>query len=244
MEDLFQADQPLTEANLRDELTQKWKEKFPTADEELIRSKVDSDLYIKTLERQKDELRNDWLQAQKEIQDRANLSDLIDRLNNQGTPPADTQKSVNTPVTPDLAEIEKLIEQKYEQKRRSEIEMSNFNKVQSKLLERFGQNSATVLQEQANNLGLSKEDVNNIAKKSPDAFFKLMGLETQQSTDVFAPPRSNVRNDHFAPKQVVRDWNYYQDMKAKNPKQYWDPKTQLQMHRDADALGARFGIEE
>ena len=242
MDDLFTpADQPQSEETLREEITKKWKEKFPQAPEELIEAKVNSDLFIKTIERQKDELRSDYIRAQEELQTRQNLQDLIDRLNEKTTQQAQTPiKPEEKPIVPDLKDIEKLFESKFEQRRLADKEASNFNEVQVKLRERFGNNANNVLQEQASTLGLSKEDVNSLAKKSPEAFFRIMGLNQAQGQDSLAPPRTSIRNDNFGPKIVKRTWSYYQDMKAKNPKQYWDPKTQVQMHKDAEALGAGF----
>ena len=239
-EDLFNTPDPVeTEETLRVSLTNKWKEKFPSADEELIRSKVDSDLYIKTLERQKDELRTDFMKAQEEIQKGKALEDLIDKLNHKDTtPPANTPPKENTPPPSlSLTDVDKW----YAEKKRAEIESQNFSAVQNKLMERFGQRAGDFLQEQAQTLGLTKEEVNSLAKKSPEAFYRTMGLN-QQGQDLFmAPPRSDNRPSSFSPQPVKRDWNFYQDMKAKNSKQYWDPKTQLQMHRDAEALGEAFG---
>jgi hypothetical protein len=242
MDDLFTADQP-DESTIRQEIEQKWKEKFPDAPAELLEAKINSDLYIKTLERQKDELRIDFMKAQEQIQSSANLQELIDRLNQKTAPEALTPKPDETPGKPEPIDFDKLFEQKYEQKKRADQELSNFNRVQQKLQERFGHNAGSVLQEQAQSLGLSKEDVNSLAKKSPDAFFRMLGLDQQKEDLFMAPPRSDVRRDLFAPKATKRDWNFYQDLKKKNPTEYWAPKTQLQMHRDAEALGDAFGVD-
>lgn len=239
MDDLFTSpDQVETEETLRVHLTQKWKEKFPTADEELIRSKVDSDLYIKTLEKQKDELRADYLKSQEEIQKGKALEALIDRLNQKENPPAlPNQPVIETPQPKGLDEAS--LETWYENKKRTELENENFRTVQSKLQERFGTRAGEYLAEQAQSLGLTKEEVNSLAKKSPEAFYRTMGIT--QGQDLFnAPPRSDVRNDSFAPKTQKRTWSFYQDMKAKDPAKYWDPKTQLQMHRDSEQLGSAF----
>src|SRR6185312_4472040 len=239
--DLFQADQP-TKETLRQQLTTKWKEKFPTADDELIKSKVDSDIYVKMLERQKDELRADYIKAQEEIQKGKALETLIDRLNNRDIQqPTTPQKAPeNTPPSLGKDDIEKLIQDRYEQNKRIEIETRNFNDVQAKLRDRYGSNAGEILREQSDTLGLSKEEVNALAKKSPEAFFRVMGLNNQGQDLFMAPPRSDVRNDNFAPKTQKRTWNFYQDMKRKDPTKYWDPKTQLQMHRDAESLGNAF----
>lgn len=238
MNDLFTPDPALAEETLRSQLTAKWTEKFPTADPELIKSKVDADLYIKTIESQKDELRADYMKAQEEIQKSKALEQLVDRLNNKEVPPGITPAPANVP--PQDIDFDKLFEDKYEQKKRSEIETDNYNKVYAKLQERFGARAGEVLAEQSNTLGLSKEDVNSLAKKSPDAFFRMLGLNTQEKDLFMAPPRSDLRNDNYAPKTVKRTWSWYQAEKAKNPKWYWNPQTQLQMHRDSESLGSSF----
>lgn len=241
-EDLFNTPDPAeTEESLRATLTTKWKEKFPQADEELIRSKVDSDLYIKTLERQKDELRTDFMKAQEEIQKGKALDDLLAQLNRKETPPpANTPPKENTPPPSlGLDDVEKW----YASKQRAEIEAKNFNAVQTKLQERFGTRAGEFLQEQAQTLGLTKEEVNSLAKKSPEAFYRTMGLNTQGQDLFMAPPRSDNRPSSFSPQATKRDWNWYQDLKAKNPNEYWNPKTQLQMHRDAEKLGDAFGVD-
>jgi len=69
-------------------------------------------------------------------------------------------------------------------------------------------------------------------------------MEQQQQESFRAPPRSNVRPSSFSPKTPVRDWNYYQELKKKDPKVYLDPKIAVQMHEDAIALGDRFGMPE
>lgn len=233
MDSLFnQADQP----EERDEILNKWKDK---PQEELLKAKVESDLYIKTLEKQKDELRADYLRAHEDLKARANLQELIDQLNTsrQSQPPV-TEGNTEKPI--DLKELESLFDKKFEQKKQLDIETANYSQVQSKLQERYGQNAGSILKQQANSLGLSEDDVNSLARRSPEAFFRMMGLN-QQPTEVFtAPPRSDIRNDHFAPHTPKRTWTYYQNMKRTNPSLYHNPKTQVQMHKDASTLGVEF----
>lgn len=239
-EDLFNTPDPAeTEETLKAQITAKINEKFPDADPELKRMKIESDLYIKTIERQKDEMRNDLMKAQEEVQKGKAIDDLLTQLNRrENTPPAQTPPKENTPPPSlGLDDVEKW----YASKQRAEVEAKNFNIVQTKLQERYGQSAGEFLQEQAQTLGLTKEEVNSLAKKSPEAFFRTMGLN-QQGQDLFmAPPRSDNRQGSFSPKPTKRDWNYYENLKTTNLKQYWDPKTQLQMHRDAEALGDAFG---
>lgn len=234
MTDLFQqTDQPVNE---REELLNKWKDKSP---EELLAAKVESDLYIRTLEKQKDELREDFIRAQQDNQTRANLQDLVDRLNNQQLPEPTKKPEENTAQF-DPKVVEDLVLKKIEENKLREKESQNYTQVQNKLKDRFGNNAVSILREQASTIGLSEEEVNNLARKSPEAFFRVMGLSETPRQDSISPPRSEQRSDHFAPRSVKRTYTFYQDMKAKNPKLYWDPKTQVQMHKDGEAMGVSF----
>ena len=226
-------------SNERDEFTAKWKDK---PHDELLKAKVDSDIYIKTLERQKDELRNDYIAQREELLAKAKFEDLVDRLQNpdrQVTPPIvnDTEKP---PM--DLKEIEAMVLNKIKENKLTEKQNDNFTQVQNKLQERFGTTYHGVLKEQQNTLGLTDDDVNALAKKSPEAFFRIMGLNEQPRTESFqTPPRSAQRADSFAPKgQTKRDWNYYQELKKAQPLIYLDPKISVQMHNDAVAQGEAF----
>jgi len=44
--------------------------------------------------------------------------------------------------------------------------------------------------------------------------------------------------------QKSRDWAYYENLRNTDPAKYWLPKTQVQMHRDAEALGKAFEPSE
>lgn len=235
------ADLPVN--NEREEIYNKWKTKFPDAPPELLESKTDSDLYVKTLERQKDELRVDYLKQRDELLAKAKFEELVDRLQNpdnrQVTPPNvnDTEKPQYDPK-----EMEALILSKINESKSLDIQTDNFKKVENKLRERYGDNFASVLKDQQNTLRLSDDDINNLAKKSPEAFFRMMGLDQQTKESFQSPPRSNQRNDSFAPKVQKRDWAYYQEMKKTNPRLYLDPKIAVQMHNDAIELGDAFGL--
>jgi len=67
-------------------------------------------------------------------------------------------------------------------------------------------------------------------------------LDTPVQRENFqSPPRSDNRTGSFTPQgPKERTWAYYQELKKTNPKVYYDPKTQVQMHHDAVALEEKF----
>ena len=44
--------------------------------------------------------------------------------------------------------------------------------------------------------------------------------------------------------QQGRNWAYYENLRKTDPAKYWHPRTQVQMHRDSDALGKAFEPSE
>jgi hypothetical protein len=44
--------------------------------------------------------------------------------------------------------------------------------------------------------------------------------------------------------QRARNWEYYETLRKTDPAKYWHPRTQVQMHRDSDALGKAFEPSE
>ena len=222
-------------SNDREEILNKWKDK-PL--EEVLKAKVESDLYIKTLEKQKDELRNDYLKQREELLAKAKFEELVDRLENPTT--SSTTQATEAPKY-DPKEIEDLVYRKIQETKVSEVEGRNFSIVENKLREKYGDNYKSIVKEQQQSLGLSPDDINNLAKKSPDAFFRMLGLDQQKVESFQTPPRTEQRRDNFAPTgQVKRNYAYYQELKKADPKIYFDKNIAVQMHNDAVAMGEAF----
>jgi hypothetical protein len=218
--------------------------KFKTP-QDLAKAKLNSDHYIKTLEMQKDELRNDYLKLRQDYEARAKLEELIDQLGKKTqlpptsdyTPPANVDKPGI-----DSAKIESLVSSKIQEHEASKKQTENFQTVKEKLKERYGANYASSLKEQIEDLGITEEFANNLARSNPAVFFRTFGLDAPSQQQNFqTPPRSTRISDNFNTKGTQqRTWQYYQDLKAKNPKLYYDPKIAVQMEKDIQTLGERF----
>lgn len=209
----------------------------------LARGKAEADSYVKILERNLDEMREEFRKARADAEARANLEDLIKGLkepaSSEHTPKANDESTApkyNPDDVKKAARLEFLLLQD-EQKKQTNLEL-----VQSKLKERYGNNFPNALEEQRKNLGLSTDHVNTLAKESPQAFFRLMGLDQEKREDQFqAPPRNQQRSDNFAPKgSEKRTWSYYKKLRQSNPNAFLDPKINIQMQKDAMELGAAF----
>lgn len=219
--------------------------KFKTP-EDLAKGKAYADVTIETLTKKMDELRADYLKAREENTTTAKLQDLIDQMESRVN--NDTQVATHQKANEDeksglkIEDIDLLISDKMSQFEAQKRETANANAVQSKLKERFGEKSQSFLMEQMETLGLTRENVNEMARKQPNVLIRALGLDQVPQTENFqAPPRSALRNDNFAPKGgQKRTWSYYQELRKSKPDLYHDPKTNIQMQKDAIELGDAF----
>ena len=218
--------------------------KFKTV-QDLARSKMESDLYIKTLTQTQDQLREDYLRERGENTARQRLEELIDRLSKVQRQPDidtdDTQQDVNRTPAIKPEDIESLVSQKLTQHEAARKEEENLKMVQAKLKDRYGDNSGSYLNSQVQALGYTREEANQLARQRPEVFLKLFGVTDQAQQDLFqAPPHSTRRIDSSTSGREKRSWSYYQQMRRDKPTLYYDPKTQVQMHKDREVLGRDF----
>lgn len=207
----------------------------------LAKANIHGTATIEGMKRRLDELTLDYKTVREENITKAKLEDLYDKLTNvssNGEITPAKQENNQPPVA--LKDIEALVSTKLAQAKVAEKENENLNIVKTKLIEKLGLNYQTAINNQIASLGLSSEDFHLLAKKSPNALFRTLGMD-QQEQQGFQAPRSSQRTDNFAPTGAPkRTWAYYQELKKKDPMLYYDKKTAVQMDKDAIALGEVF----
>jgi hypothetical protein len=218
----------------------KWKDK---PHEELLNAKAEADMLIATQNARFDDLRKDFLEMKEREQTGTQLKDLLDRLDKPitqdqndtivQTPPGIKPEDVDTRIAKALTDHQIKLQQD-----------ANFNAMQAKLKQTYGEDYASAYKQRLDTLGLTREFADEIAKSHPSVFVKTFGLDEVRQQTPQNLPRSSVRPNTFAPQTKKRDWNYYQEMKKSNPRMYLDPKIAVQMHDDAIALGADFNMPE
>lgn len=209
----------------------------------LAKGKAYSDALIEVQNRKMDQLVAENERLLNESRAVATLKDLINQVK-----PAQQLASSNPPPANEVKEstfnldiLDSKISEGIAQAERIRKETDNFNMVKNKLQERHGDNYPRVLKQTIESLGLSAEDANAMAKRSPAAFMRTLGLDQPVQTEGFQAPPQSRQNSNFAPQGgPKRTWQYYQDLRKKNPKLYNDTKTNIQMQKDIIALGDDF----
>lgn len=244
-DDLFQTNQEITlDPNKKyfDDYVGEGK-KFKTP-EDLAKSKFHSDTYIGILERRLDQKEAERMELKKEFETRAKLEELITQLTKNPTTTTipNTQESkvesmVNAP-TLDPTKIDELMSTKLNQWDTEKRQTANVAEVRGKLKERFGSNFPEILKAKADELGVSPSFLNNLAKDHPTVLYKTLGLDQQVQPVNIGVPNTSQRFSNQGDKK--RTWAHYQEMKKSNPDLYNDPRTALQMQRDAIEQGEAF----
>lgn len=195
--------------------------KFKTVND-LAKGKAESDAFIARLQEEQQALRD-------ELATRIRYEEFLDKLDSATRNSDDNQddhdpdRSTNTVMKPE--DIERLLDLKLREREQRNTVQQNLNAVKAKLNEVFGPNYALRLKEQANQLGVTSEFLDNLAATQPKAFYRLLNIDTTRKVDnTLTPPRSEVT---FVPNTgQKKDWNYYSDLRKKDPNLYWSPRIQ------------------
>lgn len=206
--------------------------KFKTVDD-LAKGKAESDSYIETLKQENESLKLKAAEGK-------SVAELLEALKQDKNPIMDNPLDKGTQTPPALKE-EDIAKIALETLNKSETERrikSNYDASVAKMREVWGNDANKKLVEVASALSVSIDDLVEVARKSPNAFYQMTGLNADRS----------VPGGTVAPKGTVnlgtntkkRDAAYYRDLKVQNPSLWKDTKTQIQMHRDAQSIGEDF----
>lgn len=238
-------DQPLVDPkkNYLEELVGPGR-KFATV-EDMARGKYEADVLVTMKNKAFDTLRDDYLKLQADYNAGATLKELLTTFQAQQPSSNEEPQKVNEvqqPTAIDPKQIESMISSEVQKMKMNEVQTQNYNQVRDKLIERFGPNYQAAVKSQIEELGISDDLFTTLAKSNPKMLYRTLGLDQppQQRQDFQAPPRSSQNSAGFAPQNTQHTWNYYQELKKKDPKLYSNPKTQVQMHKDYLELGTAF----
>lgn len=216
--------------------------KFKTT-KDMAKGKYLADRQVEVLTRRMDEMREDYLKAQDELKTRASIESMLDQIatRDHSTNRDDTtmRNEDKKPVL-DPDQLDSLIDTRISSYEKTRIQQANRAAVEAKLKERYGNNYKSVLSKQVEELGMSAEDVDSMANRSPKAFFKTFGLDKTETETFEAPLRNNQRSSFTPDTGEKRTWSYYKKIRKSDPTQYYTAKIHNQMLKDMDILGKDF----
>ena len=211
--------------------------------EVLAKGKLEADGYIKNLEDQLAQMREDM-----QKQDYAKT--LLEELQNKATSPTSVKSAVannnnggtntdgNTPPQVSEDVLKSLVEKTLTARDRDNTVKQNLAIVDQELEKTYGTEAPAVVQKKAQELGLTVQRLQELASESPNAFFNLIG-EPKKS---FQPiVQGSVRTEGVNMQaSSERNFDFYQKLRRENKSLYYTPKVQREMMADAARLGAKW----
>lgn len=205
-------------------------------EKDLARAVVEKEAFINRLKTEKDGVLS-------ELQGRANLEALIDKLaaTSVKTPEVEPQAlPQGQPVqslTPD--DIIKLLDERTSKANAEAAKAANQKAVHDRLRQTHGAHAAGFYSQKAQELG-GEAFLDEIVSRSPQAAFKLLGIEEVQRQ--IEAPHSSVNSGGFVPSSgEIKNAKYFADLRRKmNPAEYWSPRIQNEIHEWVIKLGPKF----
>lgn len=207
----------------------------------LARAKVESDNFIKRLQQETAGLRE-------ELKTRTTVDEFVNKLkNSEGQqnpaqdPPAgneDTKRSTSP------EEIEALIEQTLTKRQTQVQKENNYRQTVNAINEAFGTDAPSIVKAKANELGMSLQQLKEIAETNPKAFLRLVEADNPptREADLFAPPPRSTTSVPSAQTSNtnMKNNSFYEKMRLSDPNKYWSPQVQNEIHLQAQRLGEKF----
>lgn len=225
--------------------------KFRTK-EDLARGKAESDNFIQKLQEENNALRALIRNADESKRSTEVLSDILERVS-KGTLVGESinnESSVAQVAHGNQSSNEHLtsrdVELVYKRMRQTEVEDRNEREALSKVTAQLGDKTDEFLKRKADDLGLDVAIVKGMARKSPNAFLALMGMNNSNSRSAtITTPRGSANSTAIVDTHGdtgVRNKKYYDKIKSEKGVKAFvlDRDLQVQMHKDMQALGDRW----
>ena len=149
----------------------------------------------------------------------------------------------NQPAKPSAPEdLAKLVREQLQAERANETVRANVERVANRLIELYGDEDKAnqIVRTKATELGVSVEFLEEVAAKSPKAFFSQLGVD-EKTTAPAGPTKGDVNTSAFQNNSNTLKpgtYKFYEQMRKDNPT-VW-AKIQPQIHADALKMGAAF----
>lgn len=167
-------------------------QKYKTV-EDALKALQHSQSYIPNLKTEVDTLKAELAAAR----EKANKIDELERTLETLTQNNNSQVNT-TPQGLSEEQIAELVVQTLQKTSTAAEKQKNISSVVNTMKEQFGEKAEEVFYNKAQELGLGKDEINQIAAKSPQAAFKLLGLGVPQGTNGM-PNKSGYNGAAFQP---------------------------------------------
>lgn len=193
------------------------------SEEDLAKGKLESDRFIEYLQSQIKELKEETTKRVSAEE----VANQVKEILRQQSP------SESTPPALDESRLAEVVRQQLDSAKKEDVVKSNVLTVQENMVKRFGDMSKATefVQAKAKELGVSVQDLEQTAAKSPTAFYRLIGMDAQQQVNHSATMQQSSVNANMVLNTQPSLEDYYAEMRLKEPKKYFSPEVQQERYR-------------
>ncbi len=209
---------------------------------DLARAAIYKDNHIKRIEEENRKLReatmeakttNEILQALKAQQNKEDTSNGNDNSRSR----SESENGNNQAPSLTVDEVAERVVAALEAKTTKKTQEENLAYVKNELVKNFGPEYPSVIRQKANELGLDDTMATEMARKSPKAFFNLLGVNPAPRQNVAPNPSVRTQATSTGPE---RDFAYYEKIRKTDERKYMSREVQNALLADAFRLGERF----
>lgn len=140
--------------------------------------------YIPQLKSENETLKEKIARLEAEAAERQRIEDQLERFASQRQEPAPQGEAALTPE-----QVQQMLEQHLTQREQQSLAASNVKKAQEAIVSKYGEKAADEIRRVSQELGMSPEDMESLAAKSPDAVIRMFSATPSRTTAT--PPTSS-----------------------------------------------------
>lgn len=168
-------------------------QKYASLEEALV-GLQNAQTYIPTLKAEKLQQDQEIQRLRDEVLRAKTIEETLSAFNSQQQAPAS-----QAPAAFDESKLADLVNQTLSKRQQADIEKSNQNMVVSTLQQSFGADAEKKFNEAAVEMGLSREEMNALAAKSPKLILTALGVKSQVNTQNVNATTGSVNTSAFTP---------------------------------------------
>lgn len=179
----------------------------------------DKDDFINTLQGENQTLREKMADIEARLESMGSVEDALQRM--------DAAKNSNQDTTLDEETLVSKVLGKMEAKTAEERATANFKQVSDHLTKTYGADKVdSIVAKAAQENNLSFDDMIALAKKSPQAVYKM--LDTKPTTTTPSPSQSTHVGYADETNSKEQKLSYFSKLRKENPKEFYKPEVQRQ----------------
>lgn len=202
-----------------------------------------------------EQLKSETAELRKELSTRMSLEEFFQKSQNNrsasngeaNSREQEEKISDGNKTVPLSVDVAALVREALAQELTNSKKAANIEATKQALIAEWGSDYVAKLESRVDELGIGREFLDDIAGRSTKAVLSLLGINQQEKKDLnamsnlSAPPSSKKATSlSEQPASGIRNRRYYDELKKRDPKEYYTPRNQNQMHKDALELGEKF----